>query len=174
MAKYDWESAAKDYKAGLLSVRAVAEKHGIPESTLRSKAQTKGWQRDLSDDVRSAAKAKLSRKTSRTDFAHDELRDSDIIEQASDEAADVVLGHRANLNRWRGLSAKLANVLDDMEVGPENHGEYARSLNAGVDAFGKVIKLERQAYGLDEDRGESPGKTIDELMTELAEKEQAE
>jgi len=155
----DWESVEGAYRAGILSLRAIAEKHGTKESTIRSRASTKGWQRDLSSQVKNTAKTKLSRTTSRKDVAHDAAHDAarsdnEIIEQAADEITQVVLGHRKQIVEWRGISAKLAVTLSEMEVGDDNHNDFARSLNSGVDALGKLVKLERQAYCMDDDNPE--------------------
>jgi len=153
--KTDWESVEASYRAGILALRAIAEKHGTKESTIRSRAAAKGWQRDLSSQVKNTAKAKLSRATSRNNLAHDGAgSDNEIIEQAADEITQVVIGHRKQIVEWRGIAAKLAATLSEMPVDEENHNEFARSLNSGVDAFGKCIKLERQAYGMDDDKPE--------------------
>ena len=36
----DWESVERDYSAGLLSLREIADKHGTKEGTIRSRAKT--------------------------------------------------------------------------------------------------------------------------------------
>lgn len=169
MSQPDWEAIERAFRAGSLSIRAIAEKHGTSESTIRSRATRNGWQRDLSEQVKTATKTKLSRKVSRTIVAHAQVReDAQIVDEASDEAADVVLGHREDLARWRGLANKLGDVLDEMDVDAENHNWYARSLNAGVDAQLKLIKGERQAYNLDADEKDSVIETLSDLMDDLS------
>ena len=69
MSQPDWEACERDYRAGQLSIRHLATKHDIPESTIRSRAKAEGWQRDLTDEVRTATQAKLSR-ISRSEVAH--------------------------------------------------------------------------------------------------------
>lgn len=165
----DWEAIERAYRAGNLSLRDIAEKHGTKESTIRSRAKKHGWQRDLTDQVKTATKAKLSRKASRTDVAQSSVRDdAQIVDEASDEAADVVLAHRVALSRWRSIAGKLCDALDDMDVTAENHGDFARSLNSGVDAQLKVIKGERQAYNLDTEEGDKTVSGLAALMDELS------
>ncbi|MNR64809.1 hypothetical protein D3C85_1875820 [compost metagenome] len=53
-----------------------------------------------------------------------------------------------------------------MDVDEDNLGDFSRALNAGVDAQLKVIKGERQAYGLDSEEG---NKTVDELAAMMDE-----
>ena len=153
MSKYDWEAIERDYRAGQLSIRHLAAKHGIPESTVRSKAKSLGWERDLTEEVRTATRAKLSRG-SRTDLAHGD--DAQIIQAASDDAASIVEAHRQAIAQWRGTAERLAQHLATMEITDDNHDRFARSLNAGIDALMKVVKGERQAYQLDAPQPDEP------------------
>ncbi len=162
--RIDWEAIEAEFSAGAKSVRAIAGDHGVAESAIRKRAKRDGWQRDLSKSVRSAVKSKLVRNAG----AHHDVRtDADIIESASDEIAQVIVGHRKQIAMWKGIAGKLALTLSEIEVDGSNHGEFSRSLNSGVDALGKVIKLERQAYSMDEEKpGE--GMTFEQLMEAVA------
>lgn len=145
----DWEAIERAYRAGILSIRSIAEKYETKEGTIRSRAKKNGWQRDLTEQVKSATQAKLSRTLSRNSVTHAHLReDAEIVEEASDDAAGVVLAHRVVLSQWRGLANKLCDALNEIVVDETNHAEFARSLNAGVDAQMKVVKGEREAYGI--------------------------
>lgn len=149
MSNYDWEAIERDYRAGQLSIRHLAAKHEVPESTVRSKARTLGWQRDLTDEVRAATRAKLSRG-SRTQIAHQD--DAHVVQAASDDAASIVEAHRKSIAQWRIIAERLAQHLATMEITDDNHDKFSRSLNAGIDALMKTIKGERQAYQLDEEQ----------------------
>jgi hypothetical protein len=147
----DWEAIERAYRAGSVSVRSIAEAHDTSEGTIRSRAKAQGWQRDLTDQVRAATKDKISRNTSRTDFTQPDVReDAVVVEEASSARADVVMGQISRLSVWQGISQKLAKSLSEDEVTEENRGEFARCLSIGVDAELKLIKAERQAYGIDE------------------------
>jgi len=168
--KYDWEAIEADYSAGVKSIRSIATEHDVTEGGIRKRAKRYGWQRDLSTSVRSAVKSKLVRGEG---TQSDVRTDADIIDSASSEMAQVVMGHRTLILKWRGISSKLAVTLDAMVVDEENHNEFARSLNSGVDAIGKCIKLERQAYGMDDDNKdpETPERSMteDDLDARIAE-----
>jgi hypothetical protein len=152
--KPDWEAIERAYRAGSLSIRAIADAYNSKEGTIRSRAKKHGWQRDLTERVKNSTSEKLSRAASRTDATRDDARsDDEIIEEASTEAASVVLSHRASLAQWRTIAQKLCFTLAHMDVDEENHEKFARSLNSGVDAQLKVIKGERQAYNLDDNSG---------------------
>lgn len=165
----DWEAIERAYRAGQLSIRAIAERHGVTEGAVRKRAKKEGWLRDLTDQVKSAAKEKLVRSAVRTVGTQQQARtDAEIIEEASDAAAAVVLAHRAGLAQWRGIANKLCAALAEMDVTEENHDKFARSLNAGVDAQLKVIKGERQAYSLDSEEGDKTVNDLSALMDELS------
>ena len=165
----DWEAIERAYRAGSLSLRGIAEKYDTNEGTIRSRAKKHGWQRDLTDQVRTATKEKLSRNPSRTDVTQREVRDdAQIVDEASDEAASVVLAHRADLGQWREISNKLRAALSDIEIDEDNLGDFSRALNAGVDAQLKVIRGERQAYNLDTEEGDKTVSGLSDLMDELS------
>lgn len=164
----DWEAIERAYRAGSLSVRAIAERHDLSDTAIRSKAKKNGWTRDLTGKVRQAAKDKLVRTEVRTISSHREPRtDDEIVEEAATEAASVVLAHRADLAQWRAIANKLRNALQDIEVNEDNLGDFSRSLNAGVDAQLKVIKGERQAYNLDTEGGPTDADEFTKLLDEL-------
>ncbi|WP_454863348.1 hypothetical protein [Pseudomonas hormoni] len=161
----DWEAIERAYRAGALSLRGIADKYDTNEGTIRSRAKKNGWLRDLTAQVRTATKEKLSRNTSRTDFTRE---DEQIIDEASDEAASIVLAHRADLGQWRDISSKLRLALSGIAVTEDNLGDFSRALNAGVDAQLKVIKGERQAYNMDADAGGSDSDELSKLMDDLS------
>lgn len=163
----DWEAIESAYRAGSLSIRNIADKHELTEGAIRKRAKKEGWQRDLTEQVQSAARDKLVRTQVRNVGTHPRT-DEEIVEEASTEAASVVLAHRQDLAQWRGISNKLLRALDDMEVDESNHNDFARSLNAGVDAQLKVIKGERQAYNLDDVQGDKDTSALSDLMDALS------
>lgn len=153
----DWEAIERAYRAGAGSVRAIAEAHGTKEGTIRSRAKAQGWQRDLTEEVRQATKDKISRTVSRTDFTQPDARkDAEVVADLSEKRTDVVVGQIGRLATWVEIAGKLRQSLSETVVTVDNQAEFARSLNAGVDAELKLIKAERQAYGIDESNGEEP------------------
>jgi hypothetical protein len=164
----DWEAIERAYRAGSLSLRGIADRYDTNEGTIRSRAKKHGWLRDLTGQVRAATSGKLSRKASRTDITQPDVReDAQIVEEASTEAASIVIAHRADLSQWRAIANKLRNALQDIEVNEDNLGDFSRSLNAGVDAQLKVIKGERQAYNLDTEGGPTDADEFTKLLDEL-------
>ncbi|CAM3794806.1 hypothetical protein SAMN05216475_1605 [Pseudomonas synxantha] len=164
----DWEAIERAYRAGLLSVRAIGESHGVNHATILKRAKKEDWKRDLTDQVRAATKQKVTTAVTTKSNQSKVVTDAEIIEEASDQAAAVILAHRSGLAQWRGIADKLSYVLSGMEVTPDNAGDFARSLNAGVDAQLKVIKGERQAYNLDTETGDKTVSDLAALMDDLS------
>lgn len=164
----DWEAIERAYRAGSLSVRAIGDAQGVNHATILKRAKKEGWARDLTEQVRAATKQKVTKAVT-TDGNHAPLvTDADIIEEASDQAAAVVLAHRTGLAQWRTIANKLCVALQGIQVTEENIGDFSRSLNAGVDAQLKVIKGERQAYNIDTDEGDKTVDSLGALMDELS------
>jgi len=169
MAAPDWEAIESAYRAGSLSIRAIADKHGVSDTAIRKRATQNGWQRDLTEQVQKATRQKLVRKEVRTDGSHEHVRtDEQIVNEAADEAADVVIEHRTDLARWRRIANKLGDFLDDVDFTEENHASLSRSLVAGVDAQVKIIKAEREAYNIDTGEKNNVTDSISDLMDSLS------
>jgi len=160
MTKPDWEAIESAYRAGSLSIRAIGERHGVSHATILKRANKEGWQRDLTDKVRTATKAKVTKSVTKDGNREPLVTDAQIIDQASDEAAAVIMAHREGLAAWRGITNKLRDFLEDAEITEDNHASMSRSITAGVDAQIKVINAERKAYNLD---SEEANKTVDDL-----------
>lgn len=104
----DWEAIERAYRAGAGSLRALAETYGTKEGTIRSRAKAQGWQRDLTEQARTATKAKISRTVSRTDRAEPDLReDAQVVADVSDKRAGVVVAQIGRLEELGEIAGKL-------------------------------------------------------------------
>lgn len=79
----DWEAIERAYRAGLLSLRAIASEHGVAHNTIMKRAEKEGWQRDLTSKVRSAVKDKVTRAVTTDGDQKKLVTDAEIIEEAS-------------------------------------------------------------------------------------------
>jgi hypothetical protein len=176
VAKYDLEAIEADYRADLLSNRAVSTKHGCSEASIRKWALKFGWQKDLSGKVKNATKAKLTKAVAETAPKAKErepntpLSDEEIIEEASNVAVDVITRHRVRAGEYQDIvemyGKELRNQLtngklkvlapngDPMEI--DIPLEYVgKCLNSATQSFERLVKLERQAYNLDDQQDSS-------------------
>jgi len=148
----DWFEAEKAYRAGMLSVVVIAQQCGMSEGAIRKRAKKLGWERDLTDKVRSLTKSKLVRTVRGPEDSY--RTDTQIVEEAASQGVTKVLAQRVSIGRWMTVSKKLLDFLESLAINEDNHPEFARSLNTGVSAEMNLIKAERQAYGINDDVSE--------------------
>lgn len=180
-ARYDWAAVERDYRTGQYSNRELSRLHGPSEGAIRKRATDGSWQRDLSEQIRQRVREKttlaVTREVSRADS--DEL----IIEQAAEAGAEVIRGHQRLLKKAKGLAETLMQRLEEqLEKGTMTvqlkSGEAAeidvpldyagKTLGNATMALERVVKMERQSYGLDAEDKDSIGKTLKELLAEVA------
>jgi len=180
-ARYDWAAVERDYRTGQYSNRELSRLHGPSEGAIRKRATDGSWQRDLSEQIRQRVREKttlaVTKEVSRADS--DEL----IIEQAAEAGAEVIRGHQRLLKKAKGLAETLMQRLEEqLEKGTMTvqlkSGEAAeidvpldyagKTLGNATMALERVVKMERQSYGLDAEDKDSIGKTLKELLAEVA------
>lgn len=178
-SRFDWDRIERDYRTGHYSNRELGRMHGPSEATIRNRAKNGSWQRDLSDQIRRRVIEKttsvVAREVSRAED------DAAFVEEAAEAGAEVVRGHQRLLRQAKGLAEtlmdRLAEQLHSKKMKIEVRGEimevdvnldYAgKSLGHATQALERVVKLERQSYGLDAADQEDVGKTLAELLAEV-------
>ncbi|MGQ7248279.1 hypothetical protein ACUN9Y_13210 [Halomonas sp. V046] len=163
--RYDWEAIEADFRTGRFSLQKLSDRHGPSKGAISKRATTHGWSKDLTGAVQQRTREKLSRPES----AAPDVPEAELIEQAACENASVVNGHRQMLQRWRRIQDTFAGQLDTQlstgkrEVETRDGDvievdvdlEYAgKCIGYGTQALERVIKLERQSYGMDLPAGE--------------------
>lgn len=180
----DWDSIEREYRAGQLSTREIAREHDVSDAAVRKKAKALGWERDLSQEVKTRVKAKVARQ---------EVLDSDedeaIVEKAAQRGADVIALHKTSIGTGRQLVDGMLRELlsqhtnrDLLKELIEQHGDdlgekmtavvqKAISLSSRAttardlsQAMERLIRLERQAFSLDE---QSTGESYEDQLKRL-------
>ena len=174
----DWEAVEREYRAGQLSNRMIAEKHGISDTAIRKRAKAQGWSKDLSDKVRQEVRSQLVRAEVRTPS----VSDREVIEVAAATGAQVVRTHRKDIRTAADIVGllmgqlldaasnreELAEAIEEETANDEtghrraklyraislqSHAAIVRDLST---AAKNLVQLERQAYNLDEQEHEEP------------------
>jgi len=150
----DIEQLEADFRAGVPSAATVARKHGISPAALSGLAKRRGWTRDLSAQVRARAKAKIAALM----VSHpDADRDDAIIEEASDQAAAVIVRQRTNIERLLEITMQAGERVateQSLERG-EDPGEQpsakdqAHAINSVSGSFARLYGPLRSVYNLD-------------------------
>jgi uncharacterized protein YjcR len=143
LTEEQWEHVQGDYRAGILSNRAIADKYGVSEGAIRKKIKSHGWTKDLKSAVKHAASRKVAEQTanivrdsrstqkSGTQYAvstkkgthkHHKLTDDEVVETNAQLVASVQMSHRKDINASRNIAnilfAELQSTtenLDDIE-----------------------------------------------------------
>lgn len=146
----DWERIELDYRAGILSVREIAEARSVSHTAINKKAKTLGWERDLNAKIKAKAdalvsKAEVSKKVSTEKLA----TEKETIDSYAQTIADVRLGHRSDISRSRRLANKLLDELEGLtdnrdlfeELGELLRSEDDNGQDRRNDLYQKIIDL---------------------------------
>lgn len=174
----DWEAIERDYRAGILSLRAIAAAHGCSHVAIQKKADKEIWTRDLSAKIRAAAEAKVTKAAvTKLVTAESKATEREIVDANATMQSDIIVSHRTDVQRSRKLVMSLLNELEEQTENLELYQQLGELLHApddkGVDKlnelYRKVISLngrtgtmksladslktlvglEREAFGID-------------------------
>lgn len=162
MAVADWVKIEGDYRAGVKSLRSIAREHGISEAYIRKRAKAEDWSRDLADRIRATAKMQLAvkRAPSASDKRLARQREQAIIEAAAASQVEVIERHRKQVAQLSRDRDKLAKHLGALVEDAADLGACVVVLEKLTGITERIIKMDRQAYGLDDERTESGAQQI--------------
>lgn len=173
----DWERIELDYRAGLLSVREIAEANGVSHTAINKRAKKESWERDLKAKIQAKADALVSRREVSKEVSKERAETEKVIVEANAEViANIRLSHRRDISRSRALVLDLLSELEH-ETGKidlfEELGDLLRqeddkgrdklndiyrkvissasrvsSMKALAETMKTLIGLEREAYGI--------------------------
>lgn len=174
----DWERIEVEYRAGVLSLREIAGRHGITEGAIRKRAKRDGWSRNLDAKVQAKADELVRKAEVRKEVREkQETTERETVEASAKAIADVRLSHRNDISRNKNLCLGLLEELEsqtidrelyeglgDMLRHPDDKGFdklndlYRKVINTPsridsmkklADALKTLIELERKAWGID-------------------------
>ena len=174
----DWERIELDYRAGIKTLRQIADENGISEGAVRKRAKRDDWTRDLSERIQDKAeqlvRKEAVRKLVRTESA---VTERVLVEVNAQAVADIRLAHRNDIHRARRLTNALLQELEKQteqvpelqELGellrsPDERGtdklndlyqaiislpERSKTMKVLVESLQKLVDMERTAFGMD-------------------------
>lgn len=109
----DWERIELEYRAGIQTLRQIAEAHGITHGAINKRAKVQGWTRDLNAKIQAKADALVSKAAVSTEVSKEaKIAEKAVIDANAQAVADVRLAHRRDIHRARKLTNAL---LDELE-----------------------------------------------------------
>lgn len=126
----NWDQIKADYLTQKMSVRELAEKHGVSAQKIYRRASNEGWQK-LREKTKEKTDEKLVARVARVRAREMEVaaRTTEKLIRQLERVVDVIEGRPADLmlNDLKGLSS------------------VANAMNAGIDALTKVYGLQTPA-----------------------------
>ena len=149
----DWEAIEREYRAGIRSLRDIAEEHGCSNPAILKRAKKYGWTRDLAEKIRAKADALVSAATVSNELAL--LTEKEIIDGNAAKQAAIRRQHQVRIDRLMGEVDKQASELATDRSDLKDRASILKSL---VESTKNLIGLERQAFGIadnaDGDKGD--------------------
>lgn len=184
----------RDYRTGKFTLRELEAKHGADNGLISRKAKKEGWTQDLSKAIKAATNAKLVEELVSKEISSSQQKVSNTVLAAAEANKDVILGHRKDIRMLARIAAELTeelrqlgktdlNAIAEMLMDDSLTQEQVAELRGAVSAvvklptrslvaqrlsatWGRVIALERQAFGLDDPEAPPPVDEIGELSDE--------
>jgi hypothetical protein len=178
----DWDAIENDYRAGIKTLRQIAEEQGITHGAINKRAKRDGWERDLSAKIKAKAAALVSKDAVSKEVSSAALvTERAVVEANAELQAGIIRAHRTDITRYRALCQTMLGQLEAEsdtpelfeQIGvllsaPDDNGQdklneayrKAISLPSRIDGVKKLaealktlIGLERQAFGIDDRAG---------------------
>lgn len=130
--------AEADYRAGVLSVSAVARKHGLAESTLRRDARRLGWTKLSQASRRRLVSTGITGAQMASDVTNEQIRQI----QAEAAAQDVVDMHSGLLVARRCLM-RLLDLVDTVDD-PRDLKTIVEANRAAIETIRKIRSLDAE------------------------------
>ena len=148
----DWEKIELDYRAGIKTLRQIADEHGITHVSINKRAKRDGWVRDLSAKIKAKADDLVTKSLVTNEVTSQKrLTEKQIVDEGAAALTNIRLGQRKDIQRSRSIAMKLFDELEH-QVGVENAenleklGELLRSeddkgRDALNDLYMKIISM---------------------------------
>jgi predicted DNA-binding protein YlxM (UPF0122 family) len=157
----DWEVVEKHYRAGLKSLRTIAEEHGITEGAIRKRAKRDKWTRDLEKKIQERAKEKVRKEAVRKPGTQlTPQTEQQVVEQYSDVVASVDMIQREDVklaidnsrNQLKELvllgdpdfAAALESLGDLMDVSAPGKPDRANELYRYIISLAGRVKMAKE------------------------------
>ena len=192
----DWERIELDYRAGIKTLRQIADENGVSHPAITKRAKRDGWSRDLGAKIQAKADELVTKElvtslvTTETKIAERQL-----IEVNAQAVADVRLAHRRDIHRARRLTNSLLSELEKQtaqvpelqELGeilrrPDDKGmdklndlyqaiislpERSKTMKVLAESLQKLVDMERTAFGMDKE-AEKKSDALESLLGRIA------
>lgn len=125
----DWECIELDYRAGIKTLRQIAEAHGITEGAIRKRAKRDEWTRDLSGRIQDKAEQLVRKEAVRSEVRTERTAsEREVVDANARAVADVKLAQRTHIQRASTVAMSLLAELEEQTTHPELFEEIEQVL----------------------------------------------
>lgn len=150
----DWGTVERHYRAGVLSNVEIARECGVTEGSVRKRAKRDGWTRDLSGRIKARAEELVRREVVRGAVrGANKATETQMVEINAQAAAIVLIREKGSIQRSHALFERLMSEAEADESDLFRRIDAAKKL---TEILERVIKLEREAFGVDADKQDNP------------------
>lgn len=162
----DWDAVERDFRTGKYTSRELGAKYGVSHQAVAKKIKSGNWQKDLTDEIKSATNARLVRK----------LVDEEVAKSGQEVASTVLIAAEANaqiLFKQQQRAADLQNVIDvakakvlkvaDTVADVRDVSALTSAVNNLANATKTLNEQERRAHNMDAEEAEGGETGIEEL-----------
>lgn len=155
-AQPDWERIELDYRAGIKTLRQIADEHGISHVAVAKRAKRDGWTRDLAGKIQVKADELVNKSlVTSAVTAETKIAEKAVIDANAQAVAGIRLAHRNDIRRARTLTNALLaeleaqtdpstldmlHVLGELLRNEDDNGQDRRN-----DIYMKVISLSERS-----------------------------
>ena len=112
----DWEAIESDYVKDEMSLRQLAEKHGVGHNTIAKRVKKYNWVKDITDKVKQRADHLVSQKVKEISGLGVQkgvqFQELSTIEANADHLAQIDWRHRTTILNLHERNTKIAEMLD--------------------------------------------------------------
>lgn len=167
----DWEGIEQQYRAGIKTLRQIAEDFGISHVAITKRAKRDNWVRDLSAKIAAAVEDKVTRaKVTKTVTKEQRVTENAIVEANAQTIAEKVLSQQRVVKKSVSFAESLLDeaikvgvATDDLDklgelmAAPDENGHdklnelYKKiiSMPGRVDAGKKIVEMLKVAVELE-------------------------
>ena len=195
MKHTNWMQIEVDYRSGIKTLRQIAEENGISHQAIDKRAKKEEWMRDLTVKIQAKADAAIAKAAVAKSVDKEKAAtEREVVEANAELQYQIRISHRQHIQRVKTLLMALLGEaesqsderqlyiqLGEMLTNPDDDGNVdklselykkAMSLPQRVtvvkqvtETLATLIKLEREAFGIDKEEKASGG--YESLLREL-------
>ena len=174
--KIDWEKIEVDYRAGVKTLREIADEHNITHGAINKRAKRDGWERDLTAKIKAKSDFLVSKSLVSSEVSKERrILESDIINANATNSASIQIAERKDVSKARDivmslfgelehqvnnkeLYEKLGEILEEQNESKmvelyrkvSSFAGRVGSMKSLSDALKTMIELERRVYKIDD------------------------